>query len=164
MKHLTIIILKSINNHRLIVTLQYFYSFFCTQKNYSFTIRKNYTMNYFRTILMLTAMSLLLVSCEYEFIEVTPPDPTVEVKFSSEIVPIFSANNCINCHKAGGTSPDLTAANAYNSIYPSLVNLSSPELSTIYVTPVPSGNHPVKYTPNQAALVLEWIKQGAKNN
>lgn len=125
---------------------------------------KIYTMNYFRTIAIMIAMSLMLVSCEYEFIEVAPPDPNVEVKFSEEIIPIFSTNNCINCHKTGGTSPDLTAANAYNSIYPSLVNLSSPELSNIYVTPSPSGNHAVKYNPSQAALVLEWIKQGAKNN
>lgn len=105
-----------------------------------------------------------LASCEYEFIEVAAPDPTVEVKFSLEIAPIFSANNCINCHKTGGTSPDLTVANAYNSIYPTLVDLDNPELSTIYLKPAASSNHPAKYTPNQQALVLEWIKQGAKNN
>ncbi|MBE0638873.1 MAG: hypothetical protein IH598_10165 [Bacteroidales bacterium] len=121
-------------------------------------------MSNLRILTVLIFITVGLISCEYEFIEVAPPDPTVEVKFSTDIVPIFSENNCINCHKTGGTSPDLTAANAYNSINPDLVNLSNPELSTIYVTPGPSGNHSVKYTPGQASLVLEWIKQGAKNN
>jgi CxxC motif-containing protein (DUF1111 family) len=121
-------------------------------------------MSTLRLFALLTLMTMGFVSCEYEFIEVTAPDPTVEVKFSDEIAPIFSANNCVNCHKTGGTSPDLTAANAYNSIYPALVNLSSPETSRIYTVPASSSNHPAKYTPNQQALVLEWINQGAKNN
>lgn len=121
-------------------------------------------MSTLRIFSILVLFSMGLASCEYEFIEVAAPDPDVEVKFSEEIIPIFTANNCTNCHKTGGTSPDLTAANAYNSIYPALVNLTTPEESVLYAVPAPAASHPAKYTPNQQALVLEWIKQGAKNN
>jgi hypothetical protein len=116
-------------------------------------------------ILML--LSLIMSSCEYEFIEVDLPDPNIPVNFSSDILPIFNANNnCTACHKTGGTSPDLTTDRAYNSIVPSLINTANPELSKIYVYPNPSSpNHGFKkYTQVQAALVLAWITQGAENN
>ncbi len=104
----------------------------------------------------------VLTSCEYEFVEVA--EPTEPMSFSADILPIFSENGCVSCHKTGGQSPDLTAEKAYSSIYPSLVNLDSPELSAIYVVPGPSSTHPVKYTPTQASYVLAWIKEGAQNN
>jgi hypothetical protein len=118
-------------------------------------------------IMISMIFSLFLISCEYEFIEVELPDANTPVSFSEEILPIFTANNnCTACHKAGSTSPDLTAANAFNSIVPDLVNLDEPELSKIYTFPNPStGTHGFKkYTQLEAALVLSWITQGAENN
>jgi hypothetical protein len=112
-------------------------------------------------VLMILLMSL--ASCEYEFIEIDEPDPDVPISFANDIIPIFTTgNNCTACHRTGSTSPDLTAANAYNSIVPGLVNLSDPESSRIYTVPLSS--HVVTYTPIQAANVLNWIKQGAENN
>ncbi len=110
---------------------------------------------------------LAMTSCEYEFIETDTSDPSVTVKFSTEIIPIFNANNnCTACHKAGSQPPDLTTDRAYNSIVPSLVKLANPETSKIYTYPNPasSGHGFKKYTPAQASLVLNWIKQGAQNN
>jgi hypothetical protein len=105
-----------------------------------------------------------LTSCEYEFIEVGQPDPDIEVSFSEMIAPIFSGNNCTACHSAGGTPPNLATEQAYNSIVPALIDADAPESSRIYMVPAPSSNHPAKYTPAQAALVLAWINQGALNN
>lgn len=105
-----------------------------------------------------------VTSCQYEFIEIDEPDPNIPVKFSEDILPIFSANNCIACHRTGGTSPDLSAANAYNSIVPALINTSNAEASRIYTVPAPSSSHAARYSLAQAALVLTWIKQGAQNN
>lgn len=117
----------------------------------------------------LVFVALLLSQCKYDFIVpeevVDPTDPDAEeVSFSGQIAPIFTNLDCIACHKTGATSPDLTSANAYSSIVPSRVNLDNPEESKIYTKPSPSGSHPKKYSDAQAALVLTWITQGAKNN
>ena len=104
----------------------------------------------------------VLTSCEYEFVEVT--EPTEPMSFAADILPIFSQNGCVTCHKTGGQAPDLTADKAYNSIYPSLVNLESPDQSIIYAVPGPSSTHPAKYSPTQASFVLAWIQEGALNN
>jgi hypothetical protein len=106
-------------------------------------------------------------SCEYETIEIDLPNLEEPVSFSADIVPIFTnVNNCTACHGAGATSPELSAAKAYASIVPNLINTSDAELSKIYQHPHPSSTtHGFKkYTHAQAALVLAWITQGAENN
>ena len=120
--------------------------------------------------LLLFLFGLLLNACTYDFIvkeELPPIDVTVPVSFSTQIVPILT-NSCVSCHKTGGQSPDLSAANAYSSIKTmNLVNATTPESSIIYTEPNPT-NAAVhswkKYTPAEAQLVLTWIQQGAKNN
>ncbi len=120
--------------------------------------------------LVLIVSVIFLNGCIYDFIapEVVPPtDPNVPVSFSTKIVPIFSTGTkCTSCHKPGGDSPDLTAANAFASIVPQYVNTSSPEQSKIYTFPFGStGTHTwKKYNATEAALILQWIKEGAKNN
>ena len=96
---------------------------------------------------------------------------TRPVSFSTDIIPIFNKSCAINgCHNAGGTAPDLSAANAYKSITNgSFVNLGTPANSELYLwltgkraVAMPSGaaNNPSSI--NQ--LVLAWVTQGAKNN
>jgi hypothetical protein len=122
-----------------------------------------------RGIVFFSAILLLIsiTSCEYEFIQADLPDLNYPVSFSNDILPIFTIkNNCTSCHRTGGTSPDLTLENAYNSIMPDLIDAANPELSIIYTIPGPSSlSHDFKkYTHAQAALVIEWIIQGAENN
>jgi hypothetical protein len=108
-----------------------------------------------------------LLSCEYEFIEFDKPDSSVPVKFSESILPIFTTNdNCTACHRIGFTPVDFTAGKAYNTIVPRLINVSYPDSSKIYLVPnATSTVHQYKkLTPREAALVLEWIRQGAENN
>lgn len=120
-------------------------------------------------VIMALFAAVLLSSCQYEFIEPDRPviDPEVPVKFAEQIVPIFTGgNNCTSCHKTGSTPPDLTADRAYNAIVPSMINTADPEASRIYWYTHPSStNHNwKKYTQTEAALILLWIQQGAKNN
>ncbi len=126
------------------------------------------TLKFFITVVVI---ALLFGGCKYDFIleeetvVINPDDPdAVQVSFSSDILPIFTSN-CIACHKTGGQAPDLTADKAYASLGSS-INTSSPETSIIYTEPNPdtSVHTHKKYTANQAALVLAWIQQGAKNN
>jgi len=122
-----------------------------------------------KPIVSFTVLLLLfsLLSCEYEFFEFDQPDSSIPVKFSESILPIFTTdNNCTACHRIGFTSIDFTTGKAYNTIVPGLINLSNPDSSKIYFVPntISSVHQFKKYSPLEAALVLEWIKQGAENN
>ncbi|MFP4469841.1 MAG: hypothetical protein ACLFPE_04125 [Bacteroidales bacterium] len=124
------------------------------------------------TYLMFLLLVVMVASCEYDFIEPEPvpppPDPTDTIFFATDVVPIWEDNNCTNCHKQGGTTQlDLTAANAYNSLTSqNLYNTTNPEESRIYTFPHPvTGDHAYKYdNESEADIILQWIRQGAKNN
>ncbi len=119
-----------------------------------------------KSILLLVVMiSFLMGGCRYDWIYEEVPDinPNVPVSFSQQILPIFTGNNCISCHD-GSPSPDLSAGNAYTSISSNYINTAVPEESIIYTKPLPDGGHFKKYSTAQAALLLNWIKQGAQNN
>ena len=118
--------------------------------------------------LILILVSLLINGCKYDFIlpEVVPPITTPPT-FATQVVPIFTnANKCTACHKTGGEAPDLTAANAYASIVPGLVNAAAPAQSLIYSFPLAtsSTHNWKKYTASEAAIILAWLTDGAKNN
>jgi hypothetical protein len=116
---------------------------------------------------------LSLGGCYYD--EVLPNDLKIiddvvgDVSFSADIIPIFNQScNISGCHNSGGQQPDLSPANAYNSlINGQYVNTADPEQSEIYQwmrgnrsLPMPlSGSNPT-YNAN----VLAWIRQGAKND
>ena len=114
------------------------------------------------------AIIVFATSYQYKFIVepvVPPPDPTDTISFSQQIVPVFDEQGCTGCHNTGGQQPDLTPDNAYNSITNmGLVNTGDPVASKIYYYPLPDGSHFAKYTSAQAALVLQWIEQGALDN
>ena len=129
-------------------------------------------MNKFKYILPILAMALLFSACKYDFIlpeeiiVVDPDNPDSQViGFAEYVMPIFN-NNCIACHKTGGQVPNLTTGNAYSSLNTSrYINKAAPAESLIYTKPSPNagGSHK-KYTEAEAAIVLAWITQGAKNN
>ena len=94
---------------------------------------------------------------------------TREVSYTGDIAPIFEKSCSLSgCHNAGGIAPDLSTANAYNSLINSdYLDLDNPENSKLYgfvsgsLTPV----MPVSgVDPEIAATILAWIKQGAQNN
>ena len=118
-------------------------------------------------------VAFLINGCAYNFIipeevppAIDPDDPDApQISFATQIIPIFTSS-CTACHD-GGQNPDLTSANAYSSLNSTrYLNSASPEESLIYKHPAPetSTHTQKKYTATQAALVLGWIQQGAKNN
>jgi len=113
---------------------------------------------------------LMATSCQYKFkIEpvVPPPDPEEPISFSQDVVPIWNnGDKCTQCHNTGGTAPDLTADNAYNSIINAYVDVNNPEASMIYTEPNPDTDvHSWrKYSASEAAIILQWITQGALDN
>jgi hypothetical protein len=115
--------------------------------------------------LSLILFSLFITSCKYDLVLPEVVAPITSVSFAQDVAPIFSTGDkCTACHKTGGTqAPDLTAANAYSQIFPAFVNTASPASSVIYIN-ASSGNHYAKVSATQAAIILKWITDGAKNN
>lgn len=123
--------------------------------------------NYFFTLISMLLIIGAFTACEYEFID--PIDPQIitdTISFKDTIVPIWNTtNNCTSCHKTGATKPDLTPSKAYNSIISlELINDTIAENSKIYTKPAPGSTHYGKYTVDESNLILNWIKQGAKDN
>ena len=97
------------------------------------------------------------------------PEITRTVTFSQDIIPIFNKScNISGSHSAGGQTPNLTEASAFNSLtVGGYINKDNPESSILYLkvsgqkgTPMP----PSGVNKDYAALILAWIKQGANNN
>jgi len=130
-------------------------------------------MKTLKTLFAIAVVALLFSQCQYDFIvpievpdtDIDPNDTTaVQISFSEEIVPILEAK-CTSCHQTGKQFPDLSGSSAYSTIRSGYVDKDNPENSKIYTKPNPSntGSHP-EYEEAEAALVLIWIKQGAKDN
>jgi len=121
-----------------------------------------------KTIQLLILILLLSSGCTYKIVEPETIDTNDTISFNSQIIPIFTLNdNCTACHKPGGTSPDLTAPNAFQQLIDNnLVKINNPETSSIYEFPAPetSTHNWKKYSVTEAQTVLLWIEQGANNN
>lgn len=121
---------------------------------------------------ILTGFSMILIMGCYKDKTVyfdTGAEITRPVSFAGDIVPIFNKScNLSGCHSTGNKTPDLNAANAYNSLSSGgFVNPTDPQSSIMYQwmtgkkgTPMPVSGSNKDYN----ALVLAWIKQGAQNN
>jgi hypothetical protein len=98
------------------------------------------------------------------------PAVTEAVSFKKTIVPIF-AKSCVGsgCH-GGSVAPNLSEQVAYGSLVTgNYLNTSTPATSDLYLwlTGKRSAAMPLGGTNNPSnlnAIVLAWIKQGAKNN
>ena len=127
-----------------------------------------------RIVLVLTILSLAVFFAPgcYKGTTVdlgTDLEITGDVTFAGDVVPIFEKNCSLSgCHSAGGIAPDLSSANAFNTLSNGgYLDLENPENSKLYgfvsgkLTPV----MPISGAdPQIAAMVLAWIKQGAQNN
>lgn len=123
-----------------------------------------------KSIIIIIAITLTgvlaMISCTHKSQE-------IEVSFKSDIVPIFTASCVLNsgCHLGANSTNlelDLDSAVAYNALFAKeLINISNPPASLLYVE-VNSGEMPVPpiapLPASQQSLILNWIKQGAKNN
>jgi len=120
--------------------------------------------------LMMLTVSLMATSCYYDESPIEAPTPLPEVvSYSKDVQPLWN-ESCISCHKSGGTSPDLTAANSYaaltnNSKYVVAGNASASlvyKLMTGAASPLmpPSG----KISDSKIAILEKWINAGALNN
>ncbi len=116
-----------------------------------------------KKIFTLAVIVAMISGCQY--LHIVPDPIPADVSFSTNVAPIFTAN-CIGCHTSGGQVPDLTAANAWNSLTSqNLVDTSNPTASILYVK-INTGAMPPggSLSQTQIEMILKWIQQGAKNN
>ncbi len=113
---------------------------------------------------------ILYDGCYYDNVIVNDvEDFSGDISFNNDIIAIFNKDcNTSGCHNSGGTKPDLSPAEAYNSLTNgNYINTEVPEQSELYqwmkgnkATPMPVSGSNAQYN----AKVLAWIKQGSLNN
>ena len=107
-----------------------------------------------------------LFSCEYEKIIPDIPDPGTPVIYANDIQAIWN-KSCtgVGCNGSGQKPQDLTTGNSYNILMNGgYVDTLQPAQSLIY-TVMATGGEMVMYTnAKDAGTVLNWIRQGAKDN
>jgi len=117
-------------------------------------------------LVLAVALGVGVSSCTYYENDPVPVVVPDSVSFSVNVLPIFDAR-CDNsgCHITGGTAPDLTAANAYNSLIVfGYVDTDLPEQSQLYLKMNTGGSMAKFCNPGDADIVLKWIQQGALDN
>lgn len=116
--------------------------------------------------LIVVVVVISLFSCEKVYLTEPPAvilDTTLVYSYADTIQPIFN-KKCIGCH-GGGIAPDLTASNSYDALINGgyvETDTAKADQSLIY-TKLLSGTHDGRAS-NTEALILVWIRQGAKNN
>ena len=127
-------------------------------------IKKQNEMKKLLKIVLACSLSLLCFSCYYDeevvFEEGEVLPPGTEAKFAADIIPIFVAYNCADCHNAS-RDPDLRSGNEYNSLVPDYVTAGDADSSKFY-TILEGGHRSVDS--ESLALIKLWINEGALNN
>ncbi|MDQ2862860.1 MAG: hypothetical protein M3R50_04265 [Bacteroidota bacterium] len=124
-------------------------------------------------VLLLTVIVILTIGgCSKTTTVIIDNSPAITetVQFSKTIVPILIQSCAASSCHGGSIAPNLTAANAYSSLSAGkYLDVSDPANSEVYLwlTGKKSATMPLGATNNPSninALILAWIKQGAKDN
>jgi len=106
-----------------------------------------------------------LTACEYAKIEPEPVNTSDTVSFSLNVQPIFTRCNSGPCHTSSGPKPDLTPANAYQSLMDNAFVIPFNGAGSILYTCLNTGGVMASYGNSKDNTTIKtWIDQGAKNN
>ena len=115
-------------------------------------------------IVLVISVPLVMYSCYYdefpeEIVEEIPEGQVIS--FEQKIIPIFVANNCVECHPSL-RQPDFRTGNEYSSLVPAFVTEGNPADSRLYE--MLNDNNHRSLTTTELNLIEKWIEQGAENN
>ena len=123
-------------------------------------------------LILIVVFAITIAGCSKTTTVIVDNSPAITetIQFSKTIVPVLTKSCATSgCH-SGSVAPNLTEANAYSSLVSGhYLDLATPASSEVYLwltgkksaaMPLGSANNPS----NINALILAWIKQGAKNN
>ena len=124
------------------------------------------------SLLIVTGAVLAGIGCTKTTTVVINPGSliTTQVSFSKDVIPIFTKSCALSgCHVTGGHVPDLSTANAFQSLTTGgYFKAGDPDNSVVmlWLTGKKSPAMPLGSGPNQdiIAEVYAWINQGAQNN
>lgn len=122
-------------------------------------------MNKYHKIIPCLVICLFIIyGCEKEQITTENTVVTGAISFKNVIVPIFQSK-CIGsgCHGNGGQAPNLSTNPLQNLIQGNYIDTISPASSNLYVQ-LTTGSMTGLTTSTEQQEILNWIKQGAKNN
>ncbi len=108
-----------------------------------------------------------LGACTYDTLEYVPVETPDSVSFTNDLIPFFETNCAKSgCHASGGVTPDLSAANAYNSLTQLgyIETDTSKAAESVIYQKITTGTMSQYANDQGRALLLKWIEQGAKNN
>lgn len=120
-----------------------------------------------RLLRLISILSVVIVfnACEYTTMHPPVEDPNVPVSFNTDLQPLFEKQKCTDCHKTGGTKPDLTAGNSYQSIMSGDMVVPGNAAASVFYQKIASGGSMSAYSSSElTGKTMNWINQGAKNN
>ncbi len=126
------------------------------------TKRNRSKHSYCCIILMLA--SCLLSGCYFDVIIEEEVEANTIISFSEDINPVFKSS-CVSCHDGIISYPNLTSANAYESLLSgNFINTDNAENSTLIQKL--NDNHPFdgSVTNTELQKIILWINQGALDN
>jgi hypothetical protein len=129
-------------------------------------------MKKIKNIIRLFGVLLVILSlsgCYYDDILEDAGPIEDDISFENDIISIFDSScNMTGCHNSGGTAPDLTPANAFDSLISNgYIDINNPVNSELYlwVSGQKGTTMPVSGTDATISnTILAWIEQGALNN
>ncbi len=107
---------------------------------------------------------LLFSSCYYDVIIEEEIDATTKISFTDDVIPVFNSS-CVSCHDGIVAYPDLSSANAYQSLISgNYINTEDATSSTLIQKL--NEDHPFEGAITSAELqkIILWINQGALDN
>jgi len=115
-------------------------------------------------IVLVISVPLVMYSCYYdefpeEIVEEIPEGQVIS--FEQDIIPIFTANNCVECHPSL-RQPDFRPGNEYSSLVPAFVTPGNPNNSRLWEM-LKDNNHR-GLTTTELNKIEKWITDGAENN
>lgn len=113
------------------------------------------------TVVIILIAAAGFTSCEKIGIKPIPFDPTTIWHFQADVQPIFNAN-CISCHN-GSKSPDLRDGKSFSALSKGYIAAPA-ETSRLFVKISSDSQHIPRTSDTQKLIILNWLKQGAKNN
>jgi len=108
--------------------------------------------------------AFILCSCYYDVIIEEEVQATTKISFSNDVIPVFKSS-CVSCHDGIIAYPNLTSANAYQSLISgNYINTEDASSSTLIEKL--NEDHPFEgaITSTELQKIILWINQGALDN
>ncbi len=108
--------------------------------------------------------ALILSSCYYDVIIEEEVAVTTQISFSEDVIPVFKSS-CVSCHDGIIAYPNLTSANAYQSLI-SGNYINTEDASSSNLIQKLNEDHPFEdaITSTELQKIILWINQGALDN